>query len=145
MAQPVILAWTDGNGLPACGPEKGLESHWDRGVICAVCAWKPKDSEPTVRGCDCLHVHTGVLAKVALQEGNRLTKSFNLYWEKPSFVLSGECVISLVLSHCSKNLKRRASVTVQFYSASKGKYTFEVWGWADPKGEASIYLGFLLL
>ena len=33
----------------------------------------------------------------------------------------------------------------EFYSASKGKYTLEAWRWADPKGEASIPLGFLLL
>ena len=33
----------------------------------------------------------------------------------------------------------------EFYSASKGKYNLEVWRWADPKGEASIHLGFLLL
>ena len=106
-----ILAWTDGNGLPDCGPEKELEGHWNRGVIWTACAWKPKDREPAVRRCDCLHVHIGPLAKVALQEGNRLPKSFNLCWEKPSFVLWGECVISSILPHHSKKLKQRASVT----------------------------------
>ena len=34
-------------------------------------------------------------------------------------------------------------VTAQFYLASKGYYTLEVWGQADPKGETSIV--FLLL
>ena len=34
-----------------------------------------------------------------------------------------------------------SSVTAEFYSASKG----EMWGQADPKGEASIRIGFLLL
>jgi len=33
----------------------------------------------------------------------------------------------------------------EFYSASKGKYTLEVWEQANPKGEASIHLGFLFL
>ena len=48
-------------------------------------------------------------------------------------VLSGECVVSSVLSHCSKNLKWQTSVTVQFYLASKRKYIFKTWGWANPK------------
>ena len=36
-------------------------------------------------------------------------------------------------------------VTTQFYSTSKGQYTLEALGQADPKGETSICLGFLLL
>ena len=47
--------------------------------------------------------------------------------------MSGKCVISLVLSHCSKNLKQWTSVRAQFYSASKRKYILEVWGQASPK------------
>ena len=38
-----------------------------------------------------------------------------------------------------------SSVTAQFYSACKRKYTLKAWGQANPKGEASICLGFLLL
>ena len=45
----------------------------------------------------------------------------------------GECVISLVLSHHNKNLKRwtsitalgQTSVTAQFYLENKGKYILE--------------------
>ena len=48
--------------------------------------------------------------------------------------MSGECVISSVLSRHSKNLKQRMD---QCYSsvllASKGKYILETWGWANPK------------
>ena len=43
--------------------------------------------------------------------------------------LSGECVISLVLSHHSKTEAMDqccSSVTAQFYLASKGKYILEV-------------------
>ena len=63
--------------------------------------------------------------------------------------MSGEYVISLVLSRRSKNLKWRTSVTAQLelrvLFTSKGRYTLKAWGWANPKGEASIHLGFLLL
>ena len=68
----------------------------------------------------------------------------------------GEFVISSVLSHCNKNLKWQVDqhynpwidrielqpsdwpalqlrVTAQFYSESKGKYIFKIWGKADPK------------
>ena len=39
-----------------------------------------------------------------------------------------------------------SSVTAQsFIQQTKGKHTFEAWGWTDPKGEASICLGFLFL
>ena len=39
-----------------------------------------------------------------------------------------------------------SSVTAQsFIRQAKGKHTFEVWGWTDPKGEASVCLGFLFL
>ena len=48
--------------------------------------------------------------------------------------MTRECVISSILSHCSKNLKWR---TDKCYSsvllASKGKYILEVWGRANPK------------
>lgn len=62
--------------------------------------------------------------------------------------LSGECVISSVLSHHNKNLKRwtlkpsahhssqtvlQLHVTAQFYLENKGKYILEAWGHADPK------------
>lgn len=40
--------------------------------------------------------------------------------------VSGECVISSVLSHHDKNLKRWTSVTAQFYFKNKGKYILEV-------------------
>ena len=63
--------------------------------------------------------------------------------------MSGECVISSILSHQNKDLKQQTKgyslVTVKFYSASEEKYSLEVWGWADPKGEASIRLALLLL
>ena len=38
-----------------------------------------------------------------------------------------------------------STVTAQFYSASKGQYTLKAWGRANPKEDASIWLGFLLL
>ena len=46
-------------------------------------------------------------------------------------IVSGECVISLVLSHYSKNLKWQmdqsySSVIAQFYLASRGKYILEL-------------------
>ena len=62
--------------------------------------------------------------------------------------LSGECVISSVLSHHNKNLNRwtlkpsarhssrtvlQLHVTAQFYLENKGKYILEAWGHADPK------------
>ena len=60
--------------------------------------------------------------------------------------VSGECVISSVLTCHNTNLKRRTSftaqhsdepvlqlrVTAQFYLESKGKYTLEAWGPAAP-------------
>ena len=55
--------------------------------------------------------------------------------------MSGECVISSVLSRRSKDLKQRTSynsynlVTAQFYSATKGKYTLEAGGWASLRGD----------
>ena len=80
-----------------------------------------------------------------------------------SFIhVSGECVISLVLSRHNKNLKRRMlkpsrqtmsklldrsvlqlRVTAQFYLENKGKYILEAWGQADPKGmKRSLQLNF---
>ena len=67
--------------------------------------------------------------------------------------MSGECVISSVLSHHNKNLKRqmlkpsvchssqtdcvsalrKISVTAPFYLENKGKYILKEWGHADPK------------
>ena len=41
-------------------------------------------------------------------------------------------VISLVLSHHNKNLKRQTNVTAQFYLDSKGKYILKVWRHANP-------------
>ena len=37
------------------------------------------------------------------------------------------------------------SYSSEFYLARKGNYTLEIWRQADPKGEASICLGFFLL
>ena len=71
----------------------------------------------------------------------------------------GECVISLVLSHHSKNLKQQMDkcyslVTAQFYLASKGKYILKAWGQTDSKEAkwkveqlnfgSSFYIFFLL-
>ena len=48
--------------------------------------------------------------------------------------VSGECVISSVLSHHNKNLKwHPASVTAQFCLESKENCNLEMWGHADPK------------
>ena len=55
--------------------------------------------------------------------------------------MSGEYVISSVLSQHNKNLKlwtsvtafRGTSVTAQFYLESKGKYFLEAWGHTNPK------------
>ena len=55
--------------------------------------------------------------------------------------MSEECVISSVLSCYSKDLKQQTSVTAQFYLASKGKYIFKVWRWADPKESQGSILG----
>ena len=64
--------------------------------------------------------------------------------------MSLKYVISSVLSFQSRDLKHSGRVlqlaySSEFYSASKGKYTLEVWEQANPKGEASIHLGFLFL
>ena len=64
--------------------------------------------------------------------------------------MSGEYVISLVLSFHSRDLKHSGWVlqlaySSEFYSASQGKYTLEMWEQVDPKGEASIHLGFFFL
>ena len=63
--------------------------------------------------------------------------------------LVGECVISSVLSHHSKSLKRQTSVIallwLRVYSASKVKYTLKACRRANPKEEASIHPGFFLL
>ena len=52
-------------------------------------------------------------------------------------IVSGECVIFLVLSCHSKNLKQWTSVTtrlqLKFYLASKGKYNLKACRQADPK------------
>ena len=62
--------------------------------------------------------------------------------------LSGECVISSVLSHHNKHVKQwtlkpserhsfrtvlQLHVTAQFYFENKGKYILKAWGHADPK------------
>ena len=63
--------------------------------------------------------------------------------------LLGECVISLLLSRRSKDLDGgpvlQLGYSWEFYLADKGWYTLKTWGQADPKGEASVCLGFLLL
>ena len=60
----------------------------------------------------------------------------------------GECVISLVLFPCSKDLKWGTSVTallkLSFIWLAKEVYPRGVMV-GNPKGEASIHLGFLLL
>ena len=66
--------------------------------------------------------------------------------------LSGECVISLVPSHCSKDLKWGrgwgkqcySSVTAQFYLASKGKYILEAWWWVTQKKRGAQFGLFFL-
>ena len=55
---------------------------------------------------------------------------------------SRECVISLVLSPGNKDLKWQTKVLQLGYSSVK--YTPEAWGQANPKGEVSICLDFLL-
>ena len=63
-------------------------------------------------------------------------------------IQGGECVTSLVVlpqQRFEMADQCYSSVTAQLFLASKGKYTPNAWGWADPKGEASICLGFLLL
>ena len=62
--------------------------------------------------------------------------------------MPGECVISFLLSHQNKNLKRwtlkplahhsswtvlQLRVTAQFYLENKEKYILKAWGQADPK------------
>ena len=73
--------------------------------------------------------------------------------------LSGECVISSVLSHHSKNLKWQTSVTArlqltfkqqtsisaQFYLASKGKYILKAGRQANTKEETIRGVQFWLL
>ena len=76
------------------------------------------------------------------------------YSEKTFFLplpltLSGECVISSVLSHHNKYLRQRTSVTAQLqlrilFSKQSTVYP-QAWGWADPKEKASICLGFHFL
>ena len=73
---------------------------------------------------------------------------FGVFWTSWVVALSGECVISSVLSCHNKNLKRwtlkpsvhhsswtvlQFCITAQFYLENKGKYIFEAWGPADPK------------
>ena len=64
---------------------------------------------------------------------------------KPEMLV--ECVISSLLPQQRFAMadKCYSSVTAQFYLASKGKLILEVGKQADPKGEASICLGFPLL
>ena len=82
---------------------------------------------------------------ILLQVENRqLLKEKN----KSAIKLLGECVISSVLSHHSKNLKWRTSVTVGYSSVLFSKQRIvhpRGMRWANPKGKASICLGFLLL
>ena len=57
--------------------------------------------------------------------------------------LSGECVISLVLSHHRKIWSNgQTSVIAQFHLESKGKYILEAWGWVDPKDKRGLQLNF---
>ena len=51
--------------------------------------------------------------------------------------LSEECVISLVLSHCNKDLKEQTSVTAWL------QLVYKAWGQADLNGEAPTNLGSL--
>ena len=59
--------------------------------------------------------------------------------------MSGECVISLVLSCHSKDLKWWTSVTALLQQNFIWQARQSTWRQADPKGEASIHLLFLLL
>ena len=73
---------------------------------------------------------------------------FGVFWTSWIVYLSGECIISSVLSHHNKNLKwctlkpsvhhsswtvLQLHVTAQFYLENKGKYILEAWGHANPK------------
>ena len=82
---------------------------------------------------------------ILLQVENRqLLKEKN----KSAIKLLGERVISSVLSHHSKNLKWRTSVTVGYSSVLFSKQRIvhpRGMRWANPKGKASICLGFLVL
>ena len=59
-----------------------------------------------------------------------------------------KCVTSSVLSCHSKDLQLWTSVTaplqLSFIRTNHDEHTLEAWGRGDPKGEASILLGFLL-
>ena len=54
--------------------------------------------------------------------------------------VSGECVISSVLSCCSKYLKWQTSVTAWLQLSFIQQAKREVWGWADLKGETQSIL-----
>ena len=74
----------------------------------------------------------------------------NDYHNKFTKDTSGECVTSSVVSPQQRfEMEYHTSITARLqlsiFSASKGKYTLDAWGQADPKGEASIHLGPLLL
>ena len=58
--------------------------------------------------------------------------------------LSGECVISSVLSPHSKNLKWRTSVTAQVYLQAKENDILQMCGRTDPKEERGSTLAPLL-
>ena len=60
-------------------------------------------------------------------------------------ILLEDCVISLVLSHHSKDLKWQTSITAQYYLESKGSTPLRHEGRPIQKGEPWICLGFLLL
>ena len=60
-------------------------------------------------------------------------------------ILLEECVISLVLSHHSKDFKWQTSITAQFNWKAKGVHPLRHEGRPIQKGEPWICLGFLLL
>ena len=81
------------------------------------------------------------------QSRTRLNDWTELRYEpsKMPYSVSGECVISLVLSRRSKDLEPWTSVTAPFYLASRGKYILKVWGRADPKEEQCPILSLLFV
>ena len=138
---------------PCWAHHKFLEAHWidiNTFIIRSVASegWVP---EFPLSLSDSL---TSLLFWVKIESILSNTKNCqqSLSVNKWVLFLSGECVISLVLSRHNKNLKWRVlkasrqtmfklldrsvlqlHVTAQFYLENKGKYILEPWGHANPK------------
>ena len=74
-----------------------------------------------------------------LQAGIKITERSNNLRYADDTTLSEECVISLVLSRCNKDLKERTSVTAWL------QLVYKAWGQADLNGEAPNNPGSLFL